>query len=194
VTDEATGLSCYPWLPVVRRTVSLRRAAHSRPPNVDYAWGVSPDRICGTHFGHEGANGRISAGPAWAVRPRALCPAATSPLAMPPQHRVRLHDHQGGTPSRHPLARRIQKSRSLWLSCGRLTVRVNAASCFRSARFSSATARCPRQSRPIDRRSTTNTVSIRDLVVHSTTKSSGRVGGWVMANHRYRFSALPLTR
>ncbi len=42
MTDEA-GLSCYPWLPVVGRTVSLRRAAHSRPPNVDYAWGAPPE-------------------------------------------------------------------------------------------------------------------------------------------------------
>jgi hypothetical protein len=33
---------------------------------------------------------------------------------------------------------------------GRLTVRVTAASCCLSARFSSATARCPRQSSPID--------------------------------------------
>jgi hypothetical protein len=87
--------------------------------------------------------------------------------------------------SRHPLARRIQKSRSLLRSCGRLTVRVNAASCWRSATFSRATARCPRQSSPIDRRSTTRAVSIRDLVVRSTTKSSGRTAGRIMANHRW---------
>jgi hypothetical protein len=84
------------------------------------------------------------------------------------------------------LARRIQKSRSLRRSCGRLTVRVNAASCCRSARFSSATARCPRQSSPTNRKSTTSAVSIRDLVVHSTMESSGRTGGQVMANHRSR--------
>ena len=90
--------------------------------------------------------------------------------------------------SRHPLARRIQKSRSLRRSCGRFTVRVNAASCCRSARFSSATARCPRQSSPTNRKSATSAVRVRDLVVHSTTESSGRTGGHVMANHSHRNS------
>src|SRR5262249_25352317 len=58
------------------------------------------------------------------------------------------------------------KSRSLERRCGRLPLRVNAANCWRSARFSRATARCPRQISPMARRQTMSTVSMRDLVAN----------------------------
>ena len=55
----------------------------------------------------------------------------------------------------------------------------------RGARFSSATARCPREINPIDRRSTTSAVSMIDPAVHSTTKSTGGTGDWVLAKYTH---------
>src|SRR5712692_3066006 len=51
-------------------------------------------------------------------------------------------------------------------------------------RFSSATARCPRQINPIDRRSTSSGVSMRDPVVLSSTKSTGEPGDHVLVGRR----------
>lgn len=58
----------------------------------------APQRIRRSHLVHKGANGRISTGAAVADPFRAVRPSATEPLAMPPQHRLWLHDHHGGTP------------------------------------------------------------------------------------------------
>ena len=58
----------------------------------------SPQRIRRSHLVHKGANGRIGPGTAGADPLRAVRPSPTEPLAMPPEHRLRLHDHQGGAP------------------------------------------------------------------------------------------------
>src|SRR5262249_8356151 len=71
--------------------------------------------------------------------------------------------------SRHVWASPIQNSRSVERRCGRLLVRVRAASCCRRARFSRATARCPRQIRPMARRKTMSAVSMRDPVANERT-------------------------
>ena len=63
--------------------------------------------------------------------------------------------------SRQALASSTQNSRSLVRRCGRLTVRRKTASCCRSAKFSSATARCPLQISLSDRSKTTSETSIR---------------------------------
>ena len=74
--------------------------------------------------------------------------------------------------SRQTRARRIQKSRSLVRSRERFAVRVKAATCWRRARFSKATARCPRQINPIVRRSRTSAVSMSDPAAHAAMKST----------------------
>jgi len=58
----------------------------------------SPQRIRGGHLVHQGANGRIRTRAAGAPPFRALRPAATEPIAVSPQHRLRLHDDEGGAP------------------------------------------------------------------------------------------------
>ena len=72
----------------------------------------------------------------------------------------------------HTLASRIQKSRSVGRSGGLDRVRVNAANCWRSARFSRATARWPRHISPMDRRSRISAVSTRDPVANWVNGSS----------------------
>jgi hypothetical protein len=91
----------------------------------------------------------------------------------------------------HAVASRTQKSRSVGRRCGRVRVRFKAASCWRRAKFSRATARCPRQISPMDRRRTTIVVSMPDPVVHSTTESIGGIGDQVLAKDRLRCGRPP---
>jgi hypothetical protein len=70
--------------------------------------------------------------------------------------------------SRQALAKTIQNRRSRLRSVGRWMRRFSAWSCCRSARFSNATARCPRHASPIARRSTARAVSLLYPVAQST--------------------------
>jgi hypothetical protein len=72
--------------------------------------------------------------------------------------------------SRQEWARSTQNSRSRWRTEGRGTVRLNTANCWRSARFSSATAWCPPQIRASDRSTTTSAASMSDRVAQPTTE------------------------
>jgi hypothetical protein len=112
-------------------------------------------------------------------------PPATEPLARPPQHRFGLHDHQGGAPLAPSFGEEDPKE-SLPPVEPRARDRSGHRGQLLSARFSSATARCPRQMSPIDRRSTSRAVSIRDPFAHAITKSTVGTGGRVLANHRLR--------
>src|SRR5207302_9322055 len=58
-----------------------------------------------------------------------------------------------------------------------------AGNCWRSAIFSTATARWPRQINPIDRRTTISAVSISDPVAYSGENQSAGHGGRVLAKH-----------
>jgi hypothetical protein len=86
--------------------------------------------------------------------------------------------------SRQEWARNTQNSRSRWRTEGRGTVRLKTANCWRSARFSSATAWCPPQIKASDQSTTTSAASMSDPVVQPTTESTGLVGDLILAKHR----------
>lgn len=74
-----------------------------------------------------------------------------------------------------------QNSRSRWRSWGRRAVRLNTTNYWRSARFSSATARCPPQISATDRSTTTSAASMSYPVAQPTTQSTSLVGDLILA-------------
>ena len=108
-------------------------------------------------------------GPARTSRRRALGPPAAEPLPMPASRRCPAARRSApcASPARH--GRGAPKTVDLDGGAGgRGTVRLNTANCWRSARFSSATARCPQQISATDRSTTTSAASMRYPVAQLT--------------------------
>ena len=104
---------------------------------------------------------------------------------MPPQHRLGLHDHQSSTPLAPSLGEEDPEES---VSPAELWALDRSGQCRQllpEREILEGDSPVSAAQQPIDRRSTTSAVSIRNLVVQSTTKSSGRTGDRVMANHRF---------
>ena len=71
-------------------------------------WG-SPQRVRGRHLSDEGTDLTIDGWAAARSGFRPSGPSAAEPVAMPPQHGVRLHDNQGGPPLPPPFCEQDPK-------------------------------------------------------------------------------------
>jgi hypothetical protein len=152
----------------VAGAVATRSAPRPRCPVSAFAMDSrrSPRRICGRHFVHQCANGRIRTRAARAQPFRAVRPSATEPLAMPPSTVAGCTTIKAVRHSRDVLASWIQKSR--WAELRAFTDTRQ--------RGQLLTKRCPRQIRPIAQRGTTSAVSMRDPAACSATGSTDRAG------------------
>ena len=82
------------------REQPLRAAPRPRCPlsAIRHGFECSPERICGRHPVHKCAMAAFVPGRPERGRFERSARSAAEPLAMPPQHRRWLHDHQGGAP------------------------------------------------------------------------------------------------